>query len=52
MVVCGAGIAGVELSLAFKRRWSDLFNTEIQIELVTSQELILPTEDAAVREIV
>ena len=25
VVVCGAGAAGVELSFAFKKRWSDLF---------------------------
>lgn len=25
VVVCGAGAAGVELSFAFKKRWTDLF---------------------------
>ena len=29
VAVCGAGLAGVELSLAYKKRWSDLFGREI-----------------------
>jgi NADH dehydrogenase FAD-containing subunit len=29
VVICGAGAAGTELSFAFKKRWSDLYQTDI-----------------------
>ena len=36
VVVCGAGAAGTELAFAFKARWGWLFNTEIEVTLVSA----------------
>ena len=36
VVVCGAGAAGVELSFGFKARWNQLFNTEIDVTLISA----------------
>jgi NADH dehydrogenase FAD-containing subunit len=42
VAVCGAGAAGVELAFAFKRRWGDLFQTDIPITLISSDNDIMP----------
>ena len=36
LVVCGAGIAGVELALNFKTRWDDLFQTDTQVTIINN----------------
>jgi selenide, water dikinase len=52
VVVCGGGAAGVELSFAFKNRWSKAFGTEIDVTLLSDQSDVLFYESEAVRELV
>ena len=40
--VVGGGAAGVELSFAFKARWSKLFNQDIKVQVLSSSATILP----------
>ncbi len=54
LVVCGAGCAGIELSMSFKHRWMKVFKQEdisldINVEIVTDQDKVLPNERDAVR---
>ena len=35
VVVCGGGAAGVELSFAFKNRWSKSFGQEIDVTILS-----------------
>lgn len=44
VVICGAGAAGTELSFAFKKRWSDLFNTEVRVQLITAHDEAVQSE--------
>lgn len=39
VIVCGAGAAGVELSFAFKERWSKLFEKEIKVTLLGAKDV-------------
>lgn len=48
VAVCGAGAAGIELSFAFKRRWSDLFGQDIKVTLISSEDDILKNESPSV----
>jgi selenide,water dikinase len=52
VVVCGGGAAGVELSFAFKNRWSKAFGTEIDVTLLSDHSDVLFYESEAVRELV
>jgi NADH dehydrogenase FAD-containing subunit len=49
VVVCGGGAAGVELSFAFKARWSRAFGADISVTLVADGDDVLNTEKDAVR---
>ena len=51
IAVCGAGAAGIELSFAFKHRWSKLFKRDIKTTLICSESDIMKTENEAVREL-
>jgi NADH dehydrogenase FAD-containing subunit len=42
VVVIGGGAAGVELSFAFKARWSKFFGQEIKVQVLGDKETILP----------
>lgn len=44
VVLCGAGAAGTELSFAFKRRWSQVFQTDIKVKLLAAQDEPVQTE--------
>lgn len=44
VVICGAGAAGTELSFAFKKRWSDYFETDVKVTLLAAREEPLHTE--------
>jgi NADH dehydrogenase FAD-containing subunit len=35
VVVCGGGAAGVELSFAFKNRWSKAFGQDIDVTILS-----------------
>ena len=48
VVVCGAGAAGTELAFAFKARWSKVFNTEIEVTLVSAHSTVLKGADDCV----
>lgn len=50
VVVCGGGAAGVELSFAFKARWSREFGKDIDVTLISHADDILPSEPIAVRD--
>ena len=50
VVVCGGGAAGTELAFAFKKRWAKVFNTEIQVTLVSAQNTVLHGSDSCVIE--
>jgi NADH dehydrogenase FAD-containing subunit len=52
VVVCGGGAAGVELSFAFKKRWTVAFGKEIDVAVISAQDDILITESQAVRTVV
>ena len=52
VVVCGAGAAGTELSMAFKRRWSDYFGQEIKLTLVASHDEPVHTEAAQTKYLI
>jgi NADH dehydrogenase FAD-containing subunit len=52
IAVCGAGAAGIELSFAFKTRWSKLFNQNIQTTLISSEPDIMLNESKAARDMV
>jgi NADH dehydrogenase FAD-containing subunit len=41
-VVCGAGAAGVEMAFGFKKRWSELFKTDIKLTIVSHANTALP----------
>lgn len=41
VVVCGGGAAGVELSFAFKKRWSAKFGQEIDVSIITHSDDVL-----------
>lgn len=44
VVVCGGGAAGTELSMAFKRRWTDFFGQDIKLSLISARETPVSTE--------
>ena len=44
VVVCGGGAAGVELSFAFKARWSREFGKDIDLTIISHADDILPSE--------
>jgi selenide, water dikinase len=48
--VCGAGAAGIELSFAFKNRWSKLFKQDIKTTLICSEPDIMLHESKAARD--
>lgn len=50
VAVCGAGAAGIELSFAFKKRWSKLFKQDIQTTLICSEPDIMLHESKAARD--
>ena len=50
VVVCGGGAAGVELSFAFKKRWSAKFGQEIDVSIITHSDDVLKGDSQAVRE--
>ena len=50
VVVCGAGCAGVELSMTFKQRWSELFGKEIEVAILTDGPTVLWHEKQALVE--
>jgi NADH dehydrogenase FAD-containing subunit len=50
VAVCGAGAAGVELSFAFKKRWSELFKTEIEVTLISGEDEVFKFDCEAVRK--
>lgn len=41
VVVCGAGAAGTELAFGYKKRWSELFNTDIKVSIVSNKNTVL-----------
>ena len=49
LVVCGAGIAGVELALNFKTRWDTLFQTDTQVTIINNQESIISNNTESMR---
>ena len=51
LAICGAGAAGIELSFAFKNRWSKLFNQEIKTTLICSEPDIMLHESKAARDL-
>ena len=44
VAVCGAGAAGTELAFAFKKRWSDKFETDIDMTLLTDEATVMHNE--------
>ena len=48
--MCGAGAAGIELSFAFKKRWSKLFAKDIKTALICSESDIMLNESKAARD--
>ena len=44
VAVCGAGAAGTELAFAFKKRWDDLFETDIKVDLLAEDQTIMANE--------
>jgi NADH dehydrogenase FAD-containing subunit len=51
LAVCGAGAAGIELSFAFKNRWSKLFKQDIKTTLICSDSDIMLNESKAARDL-
>ncbi len=51
VAVCGAGAAGIELSFAFKNRWSKLFKQDIKTTLICSEADIMLHESKAARDL-
>ena len=51
IAVCGSGAAGIELSFAFKNRWSKLFGRDIKTQLLCSDSDIMRWESDSVREL-
>ena len=49
IAVCGAGAAGIELSFAFKHRWSKLFKRDIKTTLISSEPDIMLHESPSLR---
>lgn len=41
VVVCGAGAAGTELAFAFKKRWSAVFEQDIELTLLSNKSTVL-----------
>jgi len=52
VAVCGAGAAGIELSFAFKNRWSKIFKKNVKTYLLSSESDIMKQESDAARELV
>lgn len=50
VVVCGAGAAGTELSFAFKKRWSNHFNTNVKVTLIASRSEPVHTETSETKK--
>lgn len=48
--VCGGGAAGVELAFGFKRRWSDLFKTNIKVTILSGSDEIMPGVHESLRK--
>lgn len=51
IAVCGSGAAGIELSFAFKNRWSRVFKKDVKCYLLCSDTDIMKTESPAAREL-
>jgi NADH dehydrogenase FAD-containing subunit len=51
IAVCGAGAAGIELSFAFKNRWSKIFKKNVKTYLLSSDLDIMRQESEAAREL-
>jgi|LauGreDrversion4_2_1035121.scaffolds.fasta_scaffold506937_1 NADH dehydrogenase FAD-containing subunit len=51
IAVCGSGAAGIELSFAFKNRWSRTFKKNVKTYLLCTENDIMRHESEAAREL-
>ncbi len=47
VAVCGAGAAGAELAFAFKKRWDDMFDADVNVTLLSDESTIMARECAS-----
>jgi len=53
VAVCGSGAAGIELSFAFKKRWSTKLNANVDVVLISpSAEILDQSSCKAIKELV
>ena len=52
VVVCGGGAAGTELSMAFKRRWTDFFGQDIKLSLISARDTPVSNEVQQTRDLI
>lgn len=51
VTVCGAGAAGVELAFGFKARWDKVFNTDINVSLLSADDKLFKDNESLRHEI-
>ncbi len=50
LAVCGAGAAGIEMSMAFKARWEKFFGQPIKITVLCEQDTVMKHEQPAAKD--